>query len=79
MIRAVGLVVLGVLAAGGFASDRADAMSMQQAMAQCKEQLSPLVRECVRSKMGGQRGDPSQYIPGCPASVMGGPRPAWPG
>jgi hypothetical protein len=54
-----------------FATHPAGAMSMQQAVAQCKEELSPQVRECVRSKMGGQRGDPSPYIPSCRAAIMG--------
>ena len=47
----------------------ATAATMEQATARCREQFTPVVRECVRQKMGGQRGDPSPYIPGCKAAV----------
>ena len=70
-----GLVSRGFLAALLFAmlfqhSDASGA-TLQQAMAQCREQFTPIVRECVRQKMGGQRGNPEQYIPECRAQVMG--------
>ena len=49
----------------------ASGATMQQAMAQCREQFSPIVRDCVRQKMGGQRGNPEEHIPGCRAQVSG--------
>ena len=52
-------------------ADVAVAATMEQAMAQCREQVTPIVRECVRQKMGGQRGSPEPYIPGCKAQVTG--------
>jgi hypothetical protein len=52
-------------------ADVAVAATMEQAMAQCREQVTPIVRECVRQKMAGQRGSPEPYIPGCKAQVTG--------
>ena len=53
-------------------ADVAVAATMEQAMAQCKEQVTPIVRECVRQKMAGQRGSPEPHIPGCKAQVRDG-------
>src|SRR5262245_32116290 len=47
------------------------AATMEQAMAQCKEQVSPIVRACVRQKMvANHDNDPEKYIPGCRAPVI---------
>ena len=62
-ISIVGLALF-VTAATGCAS----AATMEQAMAQCREQLTPAVRGCVRAKvMANQGSSPDQYIPGCRA------------
>jgi CHAT domain-containing protein/tetratricopeptide (TPR) repeat protein len=45
--------------------------TMEQAMAQCKEQVSPIVRACVRQKMvANHDNDPEKYITGCRAPVI---------
>ena len=67
-ISIAGLVTLTMMA---IAAGPTVAATMEQALAQCKEQVTPIVRECVRQKMGGQRGNPEEYIPGCKAAVTG--------
>ena len=63
-----GLLALTIVVAS---TGHVAAATMEQALAQCKEQVTPIVRECVRQKMGGQRGNPEQYIPGCKSAVTG--------
>jgi len=47
------------------------AATMEQAMAQCKEQVSPVVRACVREKMiANHDSNPEKYIAGCRAPVV---------
>ncbi|MGA2127551.1 MAG: dienelactone hydrolase family protein [Xanthobacteraceae bacterium] len=48
----------------------AGATSLEQAKAQCREKLTPVVRECVHRKAAESGGSPSTYIPGCRAAVM---------
>ena len=63
-----GLVALAMTAEN---PDRAVALSMEQAMAQCKEQVTPVVRACVRQKMMANRDtSPEPYIAGCRAPVV---------
>jgi carboxymethylenebutenolidase len=51
-------------------SSGADAVSMEQAKAQCHDKFVPVVRGCVRQKVMQNGGNPSQYIPGCRDSIM---------
>jgi alpha-beta hydrolase superfamily lysophospholipase len=53
-----------------FAVSDVAAATMEQARAQCREQLTPVVRECVRKKTADSGGSPFQYISGCRAAVM---------
>src|SRR5262245_49316296 len=64
-IGVLGLVVLlsGAVVNGAFAT------TMDEAAAQCREQLAPAVRNCVRNNVIAKRGSPEQYIPGCRNSV----------
>ena len=62
---------LAMLAMTVIAADSAVAATMEQAVAQCKEKFTPVVRECVRQRMGGQRGNPEEHIPACRAQVTG--------
>src|SRR5262245_7130771 len=62
----------GALCAALTFSAGGQAATIEQAMAQCRERFTPLIRDCVRQKIGGQRGaSPEQYIPGCKAQYMG--------
>ena len=71
MIRALAFSILGLMALATVA-DRAAAATMEQAMAQCKEQVTPIVRACVREKMMANRDNkPDAYLAGCRAPVMG--------
>ena len=68
VISMVGLVGLAMTAEN---PDRAVALSMEQAMARCKEQVTPVVRACVRQKMMANRDtSPEPYIAGCRAPVV---------
>jgi len=64
-------MLLAILLALLAVSTPANALSMEQAVAQCREQFSPVVRECVRRKVMGSGGSPESYIPSCKAAVMG--------
>jgi CHAT domain-containing protein len=73
MNRAIGISMAGLVALAMTAEnpDRAVALSMEQAMAQCKEQVTPVVRACVRQKMMANRDtSPEPYIAGCRAPVV---------
>ena len=72
MNRAIVISMAGLLALATTRDpDRAVALSMEQAMAQCKEQVSPVVRACVRQKMMANHDtSPEPYIPGCRAPVV---------
>jgi hypothetical protein len=61
------IAFLFVVAAG---ADGARALSMDQAMERCKEQVRPLVRACVRKKVMERGGSPDQYIEGCKSPVV---------
>ncbi len=50
------LVGLVALAMAAIPAVRAGAATMEQAMAQCRDQYSPKVRECVREKLMANRG-----------------------
>jgi CHAT domain-containing protein len=67
-ILIVGLATLAMTAAAG----RASAATLEQAMAQCKQQVTPIVRACVRGKMMANHDpNPQKYVPGCQAPVAG--------
>jgi CHAT domain-containing protein len=60
----VGLALLAMTAGPSAAA------TMEHAVAQCREQLTPIVRACVREKMmANQDRSPEKYIPGCRARV----------
>jgi hypothetical protein len=61
----VGLVLLAAAAMTG----RASAATMEQAMAQFREQLTPAVRACVHEKIANNGGSADQYIPACKTQV----------
>jgi hypothetical protein len=63
--------VLAILVGAAVNFDYAFAVSMEQAIAQCKQQVAPVVRACARRKMAEKGGSPDQYIPECKAPVMG--------
>ena len=48
----------------------ARAVTLDQAKAKCHDQFVPVVRDCVRKKVGQSGGSPSSYIPGCRDSIM---------
>jgi carboxymethylenebutenolidase len=48
----------------------AGAVTLEQAKAQCHDRFVPVVRDCVRKKVGQSGGSPAQYIPGCRDSIM---------
>jgi dienelactone hydrolase len=48
----------------------AGAVTLDQAKAQCHDKFVPVVRECVRRKVGQSGGNPAQYIAGCRDSIM---------
>jgi dienelactone hydrolase len=48
----------------------AAAAALEQAKAQCHDKFVPVVRECVRRKVGQSGGSPAQYIPSCRDSIM---------
>ncbi len=67
--RAFATAAVGLALLAG-TTGRTAAATMEQAMAQCKEQLTPIVRACVRDKMmANQDRSPEKYIPGCRAKV----------
>ena len=71
MLRQLLMLLVGaaaLLAAGACCSD-AFAATIEQAKAQCIEQVTPIVRNCVRQKMIASGGSPNQYIDGCKAQV----------
>jgi CHAT domain-containing protein len=59
------LSIVGLLGGTAANFDYAFAVNMDEAAAQCREQLSPTVRACVRKNMVEKGGSPDQYIPGC--------------
>jgi tetratricopeptide (TPR) repeat protein len=61
---------IGILCAAAIAPHNALALSMDQAMARCKEQVRPQVRACVRRKVMERGGSPERYIEECKAPVL---------
>ena len=68
--RAIALATTFGLALLAMTAGRSTAATMEQAVAQCREQLTPIVRACVRAQMmANQDRNPEKYIPGCRAKV----------
>lgn len=51
-------------------SEKAVGITVKQATDQCREQLTPAVRSCVREKIMSGGGTPEQHIPGCKAQFI---------
>jgi CHAT domain-containing protein len=65
----ISIIVFALLAG---ATGAATGTTMEQAVVQCKQRVTPVVRSCVRSKMMANRDQsPDKYIPGCKAQVTG--------
>ena len=64
MKRALAIFIggLAALAMPAGVAGRAAATTMEQAVAQCKERVSPIVRACVREKMMANREQESEVI-----------------
>jgi hypothetical protein len=64
------LIVLWIVLAVGACVGNADAITTEQARAQCHDKFVPIVRSCVRAKVVQNGGSAYKYIPACRESIM---------